>query len=38
MRREEANLNARYGEEEQLRSTMDDTPPGIGRVERRMLE
>jgi hypothetical protein len=38
MRREEANVNTRYGEEEQQRSTIDDTPPGIGRVERRMMD
>jgi hypothetical protein len=38
MRREEENVNARYGEEEQQLATMNETPPRIGRVERRMLE
>jgi hypothetical protein len=38
MRREEENVNARYGEEEQTRDTMNETPPRIGRVERRMQE
>ncbi|CAG5140079.1 uncharacterized protein ALTATR162_LOCUS632 [Alternaria atra] len=36
MRREEENVNARYGEEEQQRSMMNETPPRVGRVERRM--
>jgi hypothetical protein len=35
MRQEEAAINARYGEDEQ-RNTMDETPPRVGRVERRM--
>ncbi|KAF1833728.1 hypothetical protein BDW02DRAFT_369742 [Decorospora gaudefroyi] len=38
MRREEGNVNARYGEEEQAHGEMNETPPRIGRVERRMLE
>ena len=38
MRREEENVNARYGEEEQRGARMDETPPRIGRVERRMLD
>jgi hypothetical protein len=38
MRREEENVNIRYGDEEQSRGRMDETPPRIGRVERRMLE
>ncbi|KAG9187351.1 hypothetical protein G6011_05222 [Alternaria panax] len=38
MRREEEGVNARYGEEEQQRDRMDETPPRIGRVERRMLD
>ncbi|KAJ6282871.1 hypothetical protein J3E71DRAFT_214079 [Bipolaris maydis] len=38
MRREEANVAARYGEEEQHRTMMNETPPRIGRVERRMME
>ncbi|KAF1944853.1 hypothetical protein EJ02DRAFT_420152 [Clathrospora elynae] len=36
MRREEGAVLARYGEEEQRRDTMDETPPRVGRVERRM--
>jgi hypothetical protein len=36
MRREEENVNARYGEEEQQMSMMNETPPRAGRVERRM--
>jgi hypothetical protein len=35
MRQEEAAINSRYGEDMQ-RDTMDETPPGVGRVERRM--
>ncbi|KAF1912703.1 hypothetical protein BDU57DRAFT_523131 [Ampelomyces quisqualis] len=35
MRQEEAAINARYGEEGQG-DTMDETPPRVGRVERRM--
>jgi hypothetical protein len=35
MRQEEAAINARYGEDVQ-RDTMDETPPRVGRVERRM--
>lgn len=35
MRREEAAIHARYGEDEQ-RDVMDETPPRVGRVERRM--
>ncbi|EUC32701.1 hypothetical protein COCCADRAFT_37381 [Bipolaris zeicola 26-R-13] len=38
MRREEANVAARYGDEEQHRIMMNETPPRIGRVERRMME
>ncbi|KNG44695.1 hypothetical protein DDE82_003868 [Stemphylium lycopersici] len=38
MRREEASVHARYGEDEQQRSMMNETPPRIGRVERRMME
>ncbi|KAF5852968.1 hypothetical protein GGP41_001491 [Bipolaris sorokiniana] len=38
MRREEANVAARYGDEEQHRTMMNETPPRIGRVERRMME
>ncbi|USP81363.1 uncharacterized protein yc1106_08637 [Curvularia clavata] len=38
MRREEASVIARYGEEQQQRTTMNETPPRIGRVERRMME
>lgn len=38
MRREGENVNARYGEEEQRGARMDETPPRIGRVERRMLD
>ena len=38
MRREEASVHARYGEDEQQRSLMNETPPRIGRVERRMME
>ncbi|KAF1845501.1 uncharacterized protein K460DRAFT_110081 [Cucurbitaria berberidis CBS 394.84] len=37
MRREEGAINSRYGEEEQ-RDVMDETPPRVGRVERRMFE
>ncbi|RMZ74545.1 hypothetical protein GMOD_00003596 [Pyrenophora seminiperda CCB06] len=36
MRREEDNINARYGEGEQQESTMNETPPRTGPVERRM--
>jgi hypothetical protein len=35
MRQEEAAINARYGEGVQ-QDTMDETPPRVGRVERRM--
>ncbi|KAH8725176.1 hypothetical protein GQ44DRAFT_707880 [Phaeosphaeriaceae sp. PMI808] len=35
MRREEAAIQARYSEDEQ-RDTMDETPPRVGPVERRM--
>jgi hypothetical protein len=35
MRQEGAAINVRYGDDEQ-RNTMDDTPPRIGRVERRI--
>jgi hypothetical protein len=35
MRQEEAAINARYGNAEQ-RDVMDETPPRVGRVERRM--
>lgn len=35
MRREETAINSRYGGDEQ-REVMDETPPRIGRVERRM--
>jgi hypothetical protein len=35
MRQEETAINARYGEDIQ-RDTMDETPPRVGRVERRM--
>ncbi|EUC43822.1 hypothetical protein COCMIDRAFT_99836, partial [Bipolaris oryzae ATCC 44560] len=38
MGREEANVAARYGDEEQYRTMMNETPPRIGRVERRMME
>ncbi|KAI8935284.1 hypothetical protein NX059_007870 [Plenodomus lindquistii] len=37
MRREEAAVNARYGEIGQ-RETMDETPPRVGRFERAMFE
>jgi len=36
-RREQTAINARYNEDEQ-RDVMDETPPRIGRYERRMLE
>jgi hypothetical protein len=36
-RREQMAINARYNEDEQ-RDVMDETPPRIGRYERRMLE
>jgi hypothetical protein len=36
MREEEAAIQARHGEEQ--RETMDETPPRVGRVERRMLQ
>jgi hypothetical protein len=35
MRQEEAAINARYGEDFE-RDTMDETPPRVGRVERRI--
>lgn len=38
MEREREGINSRYGNEEGGRSRMDETPPRIGRVERRMRE
>ncbi|KAF7673681.1 hypothetical protein GT037_008296 [Alternaria burnsii] len=38
MEREREGINSRYGDEEGGRSRMDETPPRIGRVERRMRE
>jgi len=37
MQREEAAVNARYGDIGQ-QDTMDETPPRMGRVERSMFE
>jgi len=36
MRRAEGDINARYGEDEQQRTTMNETPPRTGPIERRM--
>jgi hypothetical protein len=36
MRQEAAAIQARYGEEDEERDIMDETPPRVGRVERRM--
>jgi hypothetical protein len=36
MRQEAAAIQARYGEEDEERDVMDETPPRVGRVERRM--
>jgi len=38
MREEMGNVLARYGAEEQRGEMMDETPPRVGRVERRMAE
>ncbi|EOA92079.1 uncharacterized protein SETTUDRAFT_162598 [Exserohilum turcica Et28A] len=37
MRREEGSVRARHGEEAQRAMLMNETPPRVGRVERRML-
>jgi hypothetical protein len=36
MRQEAAAIQARYGEEDEEKDIMDETPPRVGRVERRM--